>query len=293
MQEKPVATWPEVALPDTQARLIRSARGDDYRLLIALPAGPPPPEGFPVIYLLDANADFATVTEACRRGARRSDATGVVPALVVGIGSPSAALYDTTRRRRDYTPGPAAGEAPRREVGGAAAFLAFLEDEVKPLIAREFAVDAARQTLLGHSLAGLFTLWVLTHRPASFQSYVAISPSIWWDEALLRTGFAGVARHVAGGGRLRGLICVGEWEEALAPWQQGLGTRAAVEARRAERGMVRRNRAFAADLAAALPDGGRIAFQELPGQDHSSAVPAAISLALRFALAPRGFDLPG
>ena len=38
------------------------------------------------------------------------------------------------------------------------------------------------EVLFGHSLAGYYVLWQLFHHQASFQRYIAISPSIWWNE---------------------------------------------------------------------------------------------------------------
>ena len=37
------------------------ANGKDYRLFIATPLTPPPPGGYPVVYVLDGNAYFASV----------------------------------------------------------------------------------------------------------------------------------------------------------------------------------------------------------------------------------------
>ena len=40
------------------------------------------------------------------------------------------------------------------------------------------------RTLIGWSLGGLFALYTLFHRPKTFRRYLAVSPSLWWDERL-------------------------------------------------------------------------------------------------------------
>lgn len=251
------------------------ANGSAYRISVALPPGDPrPPGGLPTLYLLDANAGFATVAETQRRLGRRPDATRVGPAIVVGIGHPGDALYDAGRRRRDYTPGHAAAPG-----GGAEAFLAFIEERVKPAVAGMAPVDPDRQILVGHSLAGYFALWVLTRRAAAFQGYVAVSPSLWRDETLKS------AITAIGGARPRVFIAAGEWEEKLAPWQAGRPDAGEIAARRAERRMVGRARDFAAALAARVgPD--RVSFALFPGEDHASVFAVAVSRAMRMMLEP-------
>ena len=77
-----------VTLPDTERHtLVSRASGDSYVVDIALPSGEVPEGGWPAILLLDAPGCFATCVEALRRMARRGDATGVVPMVVIGRAS--------------------------------------------------------------------------------------------------------------------------------------------------------------------------------------------------------------
>jgi predicted alpha/beta superfamily hydrolase len=121
---------------------------------------------------------------------------------------------------------------------------------------------------------------VLTTTPTLFETYVAISPSIWWDEAGLLAGVQSL--H---GAPVRVFLAVGEWEEALPPWQRGAPGAAAIEARRRERRMVGRARALADALADVLGE-ERVSFVAFPDEDHASVVPGAIARALRVALRP-------
>jgi hypothetical protein len=44
---------------------------------------------------------------------------------------------------------------------------------------------APYKMLVGHSYGGLFTMHTLLNKPQLFNSYVAIDPSLWWDEQKL------------------------------------------------------------------------------------------------------------
>ncbi|GLK82359.1 alpha/beta hydrolase [Ancylobacter defluvii] len=253
--------------------------GAPYRILLAMPKGPAPPAGFPVLYLLDANASFATLVEAQRRGAERPAGTGIGPMVLVGIGHPADGLYDRARRIFDYTAGPCREEGETRATGGRDGFLVFLRQVLGPAVAARAPVDARRQTLVGHSLAGGFVLDVFGRDSGAFANYVAVSPSIWWDEQRLTDGLA----RIEGAPRLA--LIVGEWEEALPPWLAAQPGAATIAERRARRAMVHRARAFAERARAALAGRGAAEFECLAGEDHASVVAPALTRALRFALA--------
>lgn len=278
-----------VTLPDAEWFDLAPEGGGQapWRIFLARPPGEPPAAGFPALFMLDANAGFATFAEVMRRGAVRPPATGIAPTLIVGIGYPEGEDH-RARRTFDYTAGPGA-EAGRpgqerigqeRRTGGRDAFLAFIEGTLKPRIAALAPVDPARQTLFGHSLAGWLVLDALLRGGASFRSHVAVSPSIWWDEARLVEGLA-----PARGRPARLSIMVGEWEQALAPWQASRPEAAEMAARRARRAMVDGARDFAARAARELGPQARVAFELMAGEDHASILPAAMARALRFALA--------
>lgn len=267
-----------VIVPGAQAFALTGANGRAYRIMVALPPGPAPAAGFPVLYHLDGNAVFASLVEALRIQARRGAATGVAPGIIVGIGYPVDGPFDTLGRTLDYTPeaDPATlGERPDggawSPTGGADAFLDMVETQVKPLVAGLAPVDPSRQALLGHSLGGLLALHAVLTRPHAFGSIVAISPSLWWNGgALIRD----IDRRVATPphARPRVMIAVGAEEEpAEAPDED------AHAARRRSHGLVTRARLFAERLPAD-------AFCVVPGENHGSVVHAMIGQALRFAL---------
>ncbi|MFC0409896.1 alpha/beta hydrolase [Roseomonas elaeocarpi] len=268
-----------VALAASEEWRLTTLAGD-YRIFLALPEGAAPPEGFPVLTVLDANACFATVAEAMRRATHRPGATGVRPAAVVGIGYPTEGSYSQERRRLDYTPGPSSegGDGP---CGGRDRFLDTILHRVRPLVRARFPVDEARQSLLGHSLGGFFALDVLLHDTGCFRDYVAISPSVWWDRSRLERGIAALARRAGEAPAPRAALSVGAWEQSLAPWQRNRPDSEVAALRRGRRAMVDNAREVAALLGEALPPDA-VRFDLFPDEDHASVFPVALGRALRF-----------
>jgi predicted alpha/beta superfamily hydrolase len=143
---------------------------------------------FPVLYMPDGGVgeDFphviADVDALIRAGEMR-------PVIVAGI--------ENTERRRDMT-GPTTVDDDRKiapRVGGSAAFRAFIRDELMPAIAARYRVSGEKG-IVGESLAGLFVLETLFLEPGLFDTYIAISPSLWWNgQALVRGASAWLAAH--------------------------------------------------------------------------------------------------
>ncbi len=78
--------WQPFRITGTRQCDMRSRNGRSYRIFVSIPAEQPPASGYPVFYVLDANAVFATVVDAVRVQGRRPEKTGVSPAVIVGIG---------------------------------------------------------------------------------------------------------------------------------------------------------------------------------------------------------------
>lgn len=191
-----------------------------YEMKVYIPDTEPPENGFPVHYVLDGNAYYSIARDIIRLQSRNTPKTGIEAAVIVGIGH---AEGDAHRRRfYDFTAPAPAYEYPDRlkgkhenlgPHGGAETFLAFLEEEAKPYIQRHYAVDPARQTLFGHSLAGYFTLWTKLARPGAFQVYLASSPSVWWNNRELIRELETGADHALDMSNV--LITVGEQEHSM------------------------------------------------------------------------------
>lgn len=165
----------------------------DYIIDVFVPDEAPPTEGFSVVLVLDgtryARLMYETVTNQLRNRAK----TGVEPAIIVGIGHqesdiPKQRFFDFTapaleykfpiRRGREMEPMPA---------GGAEKLMQFILMQVIPMMSEKYHVNRDKISLYGHSLGGLFVLWSYLKHPGSFSKYVALSPSIWWNEHELFT----------------------------------------------------------------------------------------------------------
>jgi len=66
--------------------------------------------------------------------------------------------------------------------GGADKFLAYIKDELIPYINKTYPSNGDN-TLWGHSLGGMFVTWAMLKEPALFKSYIAVDPSLWWDNS--------------------------------------------------------------------------------------------------------------
>ncbi|MGU3494295.1 alpha/beta hydrolase [Xanthobacteraceae bacterium A53D] len=270
--------------------LAPKAGGLPYRIFLRVPAGPAPAGGWPTLYLLDGNAMIGTAVDAVRVQAAYPKATGMREAALIAIGYPTDEAYDSVRRSWDMVPPPGATYppyapgGPELKTGGANTFLAFIEDELKPEIARRLPVDKARQAIFGHSFGGLCVLHALFTRPGTFAHYAAISPAIGWEDAVLLKGEAGFVAQQDGTTRHRVLIAAAEFEQALAPFQELQDDAEERRSRNAQSRTMEHARDLHARLAA-LP-GVHAEFAVMEGETHMSILPVAINRTVRFVLGP-------
>jgi predicted alpha/beta superfamily hydrolase len=131
-------------------------------------------ERYPVLYMPDGGIkeDFPHVVNTLDS----LGAAGLVRAfIVVGV--------ENTERRRDMT-GPttvASDSGIARKVGGSAAFRQFIRDELMPEIRSRYRTTD-ETAIVGESLAGLFVMETFFLEPALFNRYLAMSPSVWWND---------------------------------------------------------------------------------------------------------------
>lgn len=169
----------KVTLDQTLEWSMQNDRGDTYRILISKPEGDVPyTGGYPVIYVLDANAYFASLHEAKRAQKQFRQA------IIVGIAYPGDAPHNFLRRAYDFSP-PVDGEKNDPPQGGQDELLDFLEKQVMPAVAERFPVNDSQQSLYGHSFGGMFGIYAMFTRPSLFNHVVAASPSLWWNDRYL------------------------------------------------------------------------------------------------------------
>lgn len=135
---------------------------------------------YPVLYLLDGDGHFYSVTGMIKQLSTTNGNTVSPEMIIVGI--------PNTDRTRDLTPthvNEMFGDTifPKTS-GGGDTFLDFLEKELIPHIEKTYPASGYR-TFIGHSFGGLAVINALVERPYLFNNYVAIDPSLWWDNQKL------------------------------------------------------------------------------------------------------------
>lgn len=128
---------------------------------------------YPVLFLLDGGLpeDFHHITGLMQVG---GDNGVTREMIVIGIAD--------TDRRRDFTY-PSQDPRDHKDAptgGGSAPFRRFIAEELQPWVAGRFRTSGEK-AIIGESLAGLFIVETFLKQPALFDTWIAISPSLWWD----------------------------------------------------------------------------------------------------------------
>ncbi|MBB6084059.1 alpha/beta hydrolase [Castellaniella defragrans] len=181
------------------------------RLRLHVPAGAPPPRGWPLLVLLDGDwvwpLDPPTGHEsACAvlipgHGGMHGP---VLPRLSRQGGPAQAGLQAQALARRalDFTPpAPDGGRwpDPRRpewQCGGADAFLDALLGPMLDWAGAQAPLDPRRLCLYGHSYGGLCALYALVRHPGRFAHTICASPSLWWRDGRIEALLDGLPRSL-------------------------------------------------------------------------------------------------
>ncbi|WP_246020575.1 alpha/beta hydrolase [Paracoccus subflavus] len=192
---------PEVADPRS-SHFAFGPEGRQWRILVGLPAVPPPAQGYSVILSLDGATTFPHFWQHRQERAAQS------PVILFAIGYEGAnrRWYDLTSRAMKPIAPILFYRAPPadRLTGGREAFLAMIADQLLPELALRYPLDRDDMTIYGHSLGGLFVVHALLSRPGLFARYAAADPSVWWNAGeSQREAAAFVAGVRAAGGTIR------------------------------------------------------------------------------------------
>ncbi len=127
---------------------------------------------YPVSFILDGEIFLPTLSDV-----HHYYSGGFMPEMVlVGISNEKNRLRDLTTSIINSQYG-----MPFNEKNGEADnFRKFIATELIPFIENKYPVTNYR-TLIGHSYGGLFTLSLLINQPSLFANYLAIDPSLDWD----------------------------------------------------------------------------------------------------------------
>lgn len=130
---------------------------------------------YPVIYLLDGSADEDFIHVVGLVQFNSFEWVNRVPkSIVVGIAN--------VDRRRDFTFPTTIPEDKKAypTTGHSDRFISFIENELQPFIEKKYRTSNSK-TLIGESLGGLLATEILFKKPALFNKYIIVSPSLWWD----------------------------------------------------------------------------------------------------------------
>jgi predicted alpha/beta superfamily hydrolase len=160
------------------------------RINVYRPPGIPAGQALPLMVMPDGGLaeDFMHVAGLLQVGAGNGT---MRPFLLVGI--------ENTERRRDLT-GPTDSARDRSiapRVGGSQAFRDFIRKELLPEVTRRYRTTG-ETAIVGESLAGLFVVETLMLEPDLFDTYIAIDPSLWWNDGRLVKRLAGEPPAIQG-----------------------------------------------------------------------------------------------
>jgi predicted alpha/beta superfamily hydrolase len=158
---------------------------------------------YPVIYVLDGwEPTFSSVVNIVQLLSGGSGNLAYPQMIVVGI--------PNTDRTRDLTPthiisAPMMDSVSASVSGGGEKFISFIEKELMPHIDSLYPT-APYRIFIGHSFGGLMSVYTMINHRKLFNSYVAIDPSMFWDdqkilmqakEALEKNKFDGTSLFLA------------------------------------------------------------------------------------------------
>lgn len=156
-----------------QTHTIKSAVLNEQRtVVVQLPKSyqANPDKIYPVIYRLDGAGNIPLTSAVMERLKNDNRA----PEVII------VAIENTNRLRDLYPTVNKEPQGPVGEGGGAAKFLAFIEQELMPLINKSYRSHNFN-VIAGASAAGVFALYTMQANPELFQAHIAYSPAVWWN----------------------------------------------------------------------------------------------------------------
>ncbi len=151
---------------------------ESREIYVQLPANydPASDKKYPVVFVLDGEVLMDAVATVYNYYYG-----GFLPEMVlIGIANHENRTRDLTTSKIETRQ----GASFTGEHGEAENFTQFIKQELFPYIESKYPVTAYR-TLIGHSFGGLFTINTLVHHTELFDNYLAIDPSLDWDDQRL------------------------------------------------------------------------------------------------------------
>ncbi|WP_228237091.1 alpha/beta hydrolase [Allomuricauda sp. M10] len=140
---------------------------------------------YPIIILLDGYVHFNTTSAIVHFLGSRTNRNYLMPETIV-------MAIENVDRERDFTITKLQTKR-ANTMGGGKKFLDFIEKELIPYVDNHYRA-APHRTLIGHSLGGLLTVNAYLDPNSLFDAYLAIDPSIWWDDTIMESKMASMTR---------------------------------------------------------------------------------------------------
>lgn len=159
-----------------EVKIFSDTLNEERTILVGKPASyDQGDESYPIMIVLDGGSHFHYTTGMTNYLANNQ----FIPELLV------IAVQNTDRNRDLTPPSQVQSEIDRLPThGGAANFQTFIADELLPWVDENYRTRPYK-ILVGHSFGGLFAINSLVTRPDIFDAYIAISPSLQWNDQRL------------------------------------------------------------------------------------------------------------
>lgn len=168
----PVVIGQSYALPST-------VYGETREINVWLPPGyADSGKSYPVLYLLDGgqDQDFHHISGLVQLGTIVGTTKDIILIGVASKDRRNELAFRATHDASLVADYPTHGQSER--------FRRFLAEEVKPFVEARYRTDGD-DGVIGESLAGLFIVETFLKQPDLFDRYMAISPSLWWDDSTM------------------------------------------------------------------------------------------------------------
>jgi predicted alpha/beta superfamily hydrolase len=152
---------------------------DSFEIYISLPPGYNSNDTYNIVYYCDANLKSG---KHLRELISTSQYNNLRNSIFVGIGH--IGNYHVLRRRDFILPTIKGNDTVGRDknYGQTEKFYSYLKKELVPSINSRFKTNIDSNSILGHSLGGLFAFYCLFKSDNLFSKYFALSPSLWIDK---------------------------------------------------------------------------------------------------------------
>ena len=190
----PVGTCGAPSHPDgcrAQERVFPTRAGHpDVRVRVSMPEQAPPAQGYALMLMLDGLAVEPLTARYRAASAHEAIVFVFISHVAQGDAAKAARVYDYTPSLPGQ-PEPPDPRVPHWANGGADRMLAWIEGTVLPWVQAAYPIDPRRVTFYGHSYGGLCVLHALARHAVSCTRYIAVSPSVWWQQGAIARTFDG------------------------------------------------------------------------------------------------------